>query len=911
MCVIDNLVSLPLPLEDIDKGVAVVFNLGREWNTNLNLSREVLVGIFNGTYLRWNNPSIQSINPTVIMPEKDILVVVRADDSGTTGIFTHALSAFSPHWNTTFGKFSEGQNKDDVSRWNDSVISYYGTKSLGVTGIVMSIVGTITYVSLADALEASQGAQLPMAAIASRQFNFVFPTLESVQLAAEYYSDSFDKHFTTDLVDPGTADAYPISGYTYFIIRMDTDTKCDACKELIRYIDWFMNDESARTLASDLGLTPLGERVRSAVHDHVLSRVSCGGAVMWELVQADRHWEVVQQQKWRVPVFVLVPLIAATVIAMAVYLGHVYVRTNRALMRSEWRIPPEDIQPINTFVSLISQRVLGDGTPVSSSGSLRQPERATPFVVALYRDERVFLRPTSVKLAASLSKEARRTLIWFKDGVTHVNVMRFYGATVQADEYRLVSECCAKGALADVLRSQRYNLDAPFLFSLAADVAAGMAYLHGIGIVHGMLRPQVCFIDIRWNVKVADWEYARWNAALRRGARRRDAVYPQQNDDEARSQLTSERHLLYHSPERLVAAQRGSLHALAKPDDVYSYGILAYEIFMRGDAYDDVGSTMSLQDIVAAVGARYLRPAYAKHIPRNVFYVVESCWHDQASTRPTFSHIGKRLKACNPTKKSLLDNMMLALEEYTLQLEEKVAERTAELAQVTSNMEKLLGSMLPPEIAAKLSSGRQVEPEYFEDVSVFFSDIVGFTSLSAASSPLQVVNLLNHVYTHFDSIIENHDVYKVETIGDAYMVISGLPRRTRHHAAHIANMALEFVARRVCVPHVPEQDVVLRCGVASGSVMAGVVGLKMPRYCLFGDTVNTASRMESTSLPSRIQITAATHAHLTLRGGYVTSPRGEVEIKGKGTMKTYWLEGKLSDGGVRELSLESIAEKSI
>lgn len=208
--------------------------------------------------------------------------------------------------------------------------------------------------------------------------------------------------------------------------------------------------------------------------------------------------------------------------------------------------------------------------------------------------------------------------------------------------------------------------------------------------------------------------------------------------------------------------------------------------------------------------------------------------------------------------------------------------------------------MLPKPVADQLRRGYKVEAESFDSVTVFFSDIVGFTKMSAASTPLEIVDLLNDLYTLFDSIIESYDVYKVETIGDSYMVASGLPiRNGDQHGAEIASMALHLLdsVTKFRIKHIPEERLLMRIGVHSGPVCAGVVGVKMPRYCLFGDTVNTASRMETTSLPLKIHCSEGFKRVLDKLGGYDLVERGMIPIKGKGEMKTYWL--------IREASREN------
>ncbi|KAJ8388060.1 hypothetical protein AAFF_G00146780 [Aldrovandia affinis] len=221
-------------------------------------------------------------------------------------------------------------------------------------------------------------------------------------------------------------------------------------------------------------------------------------------------------------------------------------------------------------------------------------------------------------------------------------------------------------------------------------------------------------------------------------------------------------------------------------------------------------------------------------------------------------------------------------------------ERTRDLRQQRRLAEDLLHQMLPKSVAKQLSQQKHVKAESYEEVTIFFSDIVGFTVISASCTPMQVVEMLNNLYVCFDTRIDSYDVYKVETIGDAYMVVSGLPERNGDkHADEIAKMSLDLVAavRQVPIPHMPSKRLQLRAGIHTGSCVAGIVGSKMPRYCLFGDTVNTASRMESTSLPQRVHASSDTYIALMKDNAYDLQFRGEIEVKGKGKMKTYWLIG--------------------
>ncbi|XP_043194598.1 uncharacterized protein LOC122366416 [Amphibalanus amphitrite] len=243
----------------------------------------------------------------------------------------------------------------------------------------------------------------------------------------------------------------------------------------------------------------------------------------------------------------------------------------------------------------------------------------------------------------------------------------------------------------------------------------------------------------------------------------------------------------------------------------------------------------------------------------------------------------------------LVRKIALTMQDFT----EMVTAKTQEIAQERNKADRLLYQMLPEPIAQQLKGKGQVPAEHFQSVTVYFSDIVGFTRISAQSTPIQVVTFLNVLYKVFDSRIDRYDVYKVETIGDAYMCVSGLPKRNGdQHASEVADMSLDLLQgiKKFEVPHMKGVLVQIRIGLNTGPCVAGVVGTKMPRYCLFGDTINVASRMESTGLPQMVHVSDTTYELLMKAGGYKLEFRENVDIKGKGSLPTYWLLGK--EGGV-------------
>ncbi len=204
--------------------------------------------------------------------------------------------------------------------------------------------------------------------------------------------------------------------------------------------------------------------------------------------------------------------------------------------------------------------------------------------------------------------------------------------------------------------------------------------------------------------------------------------------------------------------------------------------------------------------------------------------------------------------------------------------------------ERLLLNILPASIAEQLKQDAKSVAYRFDEATVLFADIVNFTALSSNLLPTALVDMLNEIFSTFDHLAERNQLEKIKTIGDAYMVVGGLPNVLPNHTAAIAEMALNM---QTAIAHFKRHDGTpfqLRIGIHTGPVVAGVIGLKKFSYDLWGDAVNVASRMESQGMPNCIQVTAEVYE--LLKDQYRFEPRGQINVKGKGEMMTYWLQGR-------------------
>ncbi|XP_070200870.1 atrial natriuretic peptide receptor 2-like [Littorina saxatilis] len=545
----------------------------------------------------------------------------------------------------------------------------------------------------------------------------------------------------------------------------------------------------------------------------------------------------------------------------------------RDLRNMSWRVTFADVTFLSARADSFKLSMLDVGTMATMETD--DDECKHSFTrVGLHQGVQVALKRIPVD-TIDLTRQILLEIKMVRD-LHHDNLTRFIGVCIEPQNNFVLNEYCSKGSLQDVLLNDSIKLDWTFRLSLLIDIAKAMKFLHHSPVqFHGRLRSTNCVVDSRFGLKVTDFGLL--------------SFFPPtvvtDHEDNYHAMLEK---LLWLAPEHLSVYCSGYRQTGgSQKGDVYGFGIIMEEVTLRSVPYDTQRGLLSVTEILDKVMKRENPPHRPKvpqrEAPAQLNSLMDRCWSDVADLRPTFDVILKSLKSLTHGREvNLMETLITRLEDYASNLEDVVEDRTRQLAEEKKNSEMLLYQILPQSVADQLKRGEPVTPEMYDNVTIYFSDIVGFTAMSAKCFPMQVVSFLNDLYSAFDSVIDDHDVYKVETIGDAYMVVSGLPeRKGDQHAVEICRMALGLLqlAQTFPIRHSPGETLQLRVGIHSGPCCAGVVGKKMPRCCLFGDTVNTASRMESTGQPLKIHLSETAKRILDGSGNFITQYRGPVEMK--------------------------------
>lgn len=632
----------------------MAYNLLINPNYSLNLTLEQVTGIYNGSIREWNDSSIAAINPNVNLPNETIRVIARADDSGSTEIFTSTLSRYCPDWNATYGSFSEGIDADDQPiHWPDDVMTLYGRTNRGMSGIILSYRNSIGYVSSADVVVS----QLTYAKILQDDV-MLDVSIDDYYHAMENSFDHFNARFNADLAYYVKEGEYPFIGYSYFIVDMyEEESDCDLAVELVRYIEWIGEDEFARDEVTDFKVAPVSEAISEKIVKDVLKKMTCDGRNLYDLVEEQKRAELISTQKWRIPVYIALPIIFVLILILIGYIIWQQVKLRRAILSDEWRIDRKNI----TLQWTHQQGAVGKGPGSSISLALSMGSHVSAsafsnvYGVGLWDKKVVCLREIKVQQTLRVQdKDIKRILIWMRDKIQHNNVLRFYGIVYLSDsEWYYVSDHSPKGTLSDVVQNEKYRIDDNIKFSLALDIANGMAFLHSHSLLHTALTSECCFIDQRWNVRVADWENHKLDTMTKARRTSKTSVLPwtplEEHDDPnimARRQYWTDPHMLTSDPTQGEAEFR-------RHHDVYSFGLILVEIFTREDPYSEYSYDMEPVVILEAIKSRGLKPDLELISPPSLHNILASTWHEHSARRPSFNQLGKSLKVSKQSRKGI------------------------------------------------------------------------------------------------------------------------------------------------------------------------------------------------------------------------------------------------------------------
>ncbi|CAJ1970011.1 unnamed protein product [Cylindrotheca closterium] len=440
-----------------------------------------------------------------------------------------------------------------------------------------------------------------------------------------------------------------------------------------------------------------------------------------------------------------------------------------------------------------------------------------------------------------------RTEMRLLSRLRHPCITTVMGAVMTGSDPMMVMEFMENGSLYDLLRNETLYTGGEIITQIVRDIAQGLRFLHASKppILHRDLKAKNILIDSRFRAKVADFGLATNKPGLHGTP-------------------------FWMAPEYLTGKKEYNSSC-----DIYSFGMIIYEIYSRKIPYEGQHPRKVLRK-VCDPRINY-RPTVPDTCPKRMAEIMTKCWSRNDGFRPQAKDLDMLFSDMNANDaEPLIDKQNTRL-------------RT----QVASG--DMLYQVFPKKVADQLKAGQKVEPETHDNVTVFFSDIVRFTDISRALSPVKVCNMLDRLYVAFDALANKHGVFKVETIGDAWVGVTNLEHdENATHVKQIAEFAVEAVAAASNVL-IDEDDpssgyLHIRVGFHSGPVVSNVIGSLNPRYALFGDTMNTAARMEGLSTSDRIQCSNASARLLKEQApDFPLRRRGKVAVKGKGQMTTYWV----------------------
>ncbi|CAI2351947.1 unnamed protein product [Caenorhabditis sp. 36 PRJEB53466] len=581
--------------------------------------------------------------------------------------------------------------------------------------------------------------------------------------------------------------------------------------------------------------------------------------------------------------------------AIAFYLQ----RKEHLIQQMPWRVPLEAISfddgRDGSTIPANIQRRLSTTTASTARASYASIFSANICEHAHVNKHKVSLKRYAQKRAITFTRHEMEELNQLKY-MSHTNINAFTGICFnQGSELLVMWQFTTRYSLEDLIFVKEQKFGRNFQSTFIKHIIHGVHYIHNSSMkVHGALYLSNCVVDSYWVVKITDFGIK--NILKERMSHKELAPSCPFDTDALHYKY------LQQAPEHLASIlERNEDPTGSVEGDIYQVAMLIYQIlfYMRPFA-ERQEDTRDLAKLIADPSTPPIHPKVPEgtSFTMRLLSIIQQCWLHKPAARPTLIKItdAANREFGQDVKGTLIDQMIEMIDEYSANLEQIVAERTRELEQEMAKTENLLYQLLPKSIADSIRCGRSVVPEQHGSVSLLVVDVCQFTKFCEAFIPVHILETLQELYSSFDYIVQKNKAFKVENVGDAYLICSGIPEMSGlRHLREVCKISLKLQTfmKTFTVRHRPSHVLTIKMGITSGAVAAGILGSIAPRFCIFGDTVNMACRMASTGAPGKIQISELTANTLLEKfPAFILEERGMIDVKGKGSCLTFWLTGE-------------------
>lgn len=724
---------------------------------------DTIVDIYLCKITYWNDDALQKINPAIVLPEQRINVKLNKFDPSTDSYqLTSVLSAYSDEFRRTIGiVYDSWPNQTNVTAFGQTNAQLVNKSaySIGYSSLVSLILWNMHGTPAARVLNTNSD-------ITERGYDAIQSSAATifVENGKQMAKSNINRNLLKKLSNP-----FIYFHYTVLNRSTSPNVPCCTSQETVGFVEYFLdsNAKNPSEMVRD-GYFPLPKVISDYIKSSMLPNVTCNGTVAITEFRKYvlQNGSTVMLESSQNALAIGLSLLVVLVVVIASFLW--YNKRVQLAKEKFWFIDQ------NEFVLLedkIKTKAFGSGYSIATYQSdnmdkLKVNEISKDDLIQAQwkrRDMDVVLKRLTLKHVSNWNRTTKTLITSFIKDISHPNLCSIHGITTLEKQPYLISQHCPKGTLNYVLSTCPYQLSGDIKCSLAQDISSGLKYLHQKDIAHANLNSVTCYVDSVWNIKLADWAIFSITTSEK-------AELPKLNTDYLDDEECLIK-LLYLDPEMFAT------NSPSMVNDLYSFGMLLVEIFTRKLPFAEEVELCAntYPDIIKnKFGKIECTPEMnPNEVPPEIKLLVKQLTGPFV-LRPTIRSVAKRIHQIRGrTNKSVVDIMMETMERYVVDLEEKVLERNSDLVDITNRMKDLLNELLPPQIATKFIKREPIVPEFYECVTILFSDIVGFTKISSLSTPYQVMSFLNELWKLFDKTMEYFDVYKVDTIGDAYMVASG------------------------------------------------------------------------------------------------------------------------------------------